>query len=142
MINIVTNTNYPTLDTQTAQWVVLSWFESKAGQNILFMVALWNRADHYIFALSFVLLSFSLPNLSCRRLDSRRRMQIGCLPYFHAWCGLSANLECRSEMCCTQLAGNAGPEKSPKVRHLGTIAQLCLAISSQLRHLSSIAKNC
>jgi len=38
------------------------------------MVALWNRADHYIFILSFVLLLlssffFSLPNLSRRRLD-------------------------------------------------------------------------
>ena len=29
------------------------------------------------------------------------------------WCGPSANLECRSEMCCTRLAGNAGPKKSP-----------------------------
>jgi len=28
----------------------------------------------------------------------------GCLPYFHTWCGLSANLECRSEMCCMWLA--------------------------------------
>ena len=27
-------------------------------------------------------------------------------------------------MCCTWLAGNAGPKKSPKIRHLGTIAQL------------------
>ena len=43
-------------------------------------------------------------------------------------------------MCCTRLAGNAGPEKSPKIRHLGTIAQLCWAISSQLRHSSSIGK--
>ena len=37
-----------------------------------FMVALWNRADHYIFIQSFVLLfsSFlSSPNLSRRRLD-------------------------------------------------------------------------
>jgi len=34
------------------------------------MVALWNRADHYIFALWFLLLSFfSSPNLSRRRLD-------------------------------------------------------------------------
>jgi len=35
------------------------------------MVALWNRADDYIFALSFVLSSFLLssPNLSRRRLD-------------------------------------------------------------------------
>jgi len=74
---------------------------------------------------------FSSPNLSRRR----------CSPYFHAWCGLSANLECMSEMCCMQLAGNAGPEKSPKIRHLGTIAQICRAISSQLRHLSSIGKN-
>ena len=39
------------------------------------------------------------------------RQEIGCLPYFHTWCGLSANLECRSEMCCTWLAGNAGPHK-------------------------------
>jgi len=41
---------------------------------VLFMVALWNRADHYIFILSFVLLLilsffFSSPNLSRHRLD-------------------------------------------------------------------------
>ena len=33
------------------------------------------------------------------------------------------------------------PKKSPKIRHLGTIAQLCRAISSQLRHISTIGKN-
>jgi len=35
------------------------------------MVAIWNKADHYIFILSFVLLLslFSSPNLSRRRLD-------------------------------------------------------------------------
>ena len=35
------------------------------------MVALWNRADHYIFALWFLLsfFFFSSPNLSRRRLD-------------------------------------------------------------------------
>ena len=37
------------------------------------MVALWNRADHYIFALwfllSFFFVFFSSPNLSGRRLD-------------------------------------------------------------------------
>jgi len=32
------------------------------------------------------------------------------------------------------------PKKSPKIGHLGTIAQLCRAISSQLRHLSTIGK--
>ena len=43
-------------------------------------------------------------------------------------------------MCCARLAGNAGPKKSPKSRHLGTIAQICRAISSQLRHVSTIGK--
>jgi len=35
------------------------------------MVALWNRADHYNFALSFLLSSFffSSPDLSGRKLD-------------------------------------------------------------------------
>jgi len=94
-----------------------------------FMVALWNRADHYNnnnnnnpickapecqktsvaifsfcgFFLSICLLSsfLSSPNLSVNTLDV----------YFHTWCGLSANLECRSEMCCTRLA----EKKSPKI---------------------------
>jgi len=33
------------------------------------------------------------------------------------------------------------PQISPKIRHLGTIAQLCRAIPSQLRHISTIRKN-
>ena len=103
----------------------------------LFMAALWNRAGHSIFIRWFLLsfffffLSFSSPNLSCLHLH---------LPYFYTWCGPSANLECMSEMCCTRLAGNAGPKKSPKIRHLGTITQLCRDISSQLRHVSIIGK--
>jgi len=52
-----------------------------------------------------------------KRLDG-----LGCLPYFHTWCGLSANLDCRSEMCCTWLA--------KKYR----------AVSLQLRHISTIGK--
>jgi len=44
-------------------------------------------------------------------------------------------------MCCTRLAGNAGRKKSPKSRDLRTIVQLCRAISSQLRHVSTIGKN-
>ena len=39
-------------------------------------------------------------------------------------------------MWCVWLAGNAGP----KNRHLGIIAQLCRAISSHLRHVSTIGK--
>jgi len=35
-------------------------------------------------------------------------------------------------MCGTRLAANAGPKKVAKNRHLGTIVQLCQAISSRL----------
>ena len=43
-------------------------------------------------------------------------------------------------MCCTRLVGNAGRKNDAKNRHLRTITQLCRAISSQLRHLSTIGK--
>ena len=55
--------------------------------------------------------------------------------------GRSANLECRSEMCCKRLAGNTGRKNDAKNCHLTTIAQLCRVISSQLRHISTIGKN-
>jgi len=44
-------------------------------------------------------------------------------------------------MCCTRLAGNAGPKKSPKIGDLGTISQICWAISSQLKHYRQSEKN-
>jgi len=40
-----------------------------------------------------------------------------------------------------RLAENTGRKKSPKNRHLGTIAQLCRAMSSQQRHISTIGQN-
>jgi len=62
------------------------------------MVALWNRADHYIFDAVVCYFFFFFP-----RLNSQPP-QIGCLSYLHTWCGLSANLRSRSETCCTRLA--------------------------------------
>ena len=75
-----------------------------------FLWPLWNRAGHYIFILSFVLSSFFLAQ--------SQPSQTGCLPYFHTWCGLSANLGCRSETCCKRLAENSGRKKSPSGHHL------------------------
>ena len=43
-------------------------------------------------------------------------------------------------MCWTWLAENTGCKNDAKNRHLGTIPQLCQAISSQLRHVSTIGK--
>jgi len=94
------------------------------------MAALRSRCGHYIFVL---FLSF-FPRLISAAAD-----WMSAILRYMVW--PSANLECRSEMCCTGLAGNAGPKKSPKSRHLATIAQFCRAISSQPRHLSTIGKN-
>ena len=43
-------------------------------------------------------------------------------------------------MCCSRLAANTGRKKIAKNHYLGNIAQLCRAISSQLRHVSTIGK--
>jgi len=40
----------------------------------------------------------------------------------------------------TRHAANAGPKNVAKNRHLGTIPQICRAMSSQLRHISTIGK--
>ena len=86
-----------------------------------FMIALWNRADHYILPCGFFF--FHLSFFFFPRLISPS--QIGCLPYFHTWCGLSANLRCRPETCCTRLAGNTGSksrQKSPSGHHRTTLS--------------------
>ena len=88
------------------------------------IVALWNRADHYIFMLWFVL-------------------QIGCLPYFHTWCGLSANLRCSSETCCTWLAESTARkksrQKSPSGHHRTTLSGCIFATEA---HIDNQKKTC
>jgi len=39
-----------------------------------------------------------------------------------------------------QLSGNTGCKNDAKNRHLHTITQLCQAVSSQLRHTSTVGK--
>jgi len=43
-------------------------------------------------------------------------------------------------MCCMRQAGNTWRKNNAKNRHLRTIAQLCRAIFSQLRHILTIGK--
>ena len=99
--------------------------------SVFIVAALRSRCGHYIFVL--FLLSFFSPNLSGRRLD---------VYHTSTQCDLSANLECRSELYCTRLAETTGRRKSPKNRHLGTVAQVCRAVSSQLRQVSTTGKTC
>jgi len=94
----------------------------KKSKILFVMAAMHSRCGYYIFIPWFLLFS----------LASSQWWQSGCLPYFYTWCGFSTNLECRSEMCCTQLAGSTGRKNDAKTRHLRTIAQLCPAISSTI----------
>jgi len=68
-------------------------------------------------------------------------------PYFHTWCGLSANLECRSEMRCTRLAENRGCKNSPSGHHRTTLSGYIFAtetyIDSRKKNLNSnISSTC
>jgi len=100
----------------------------------IIMAGMHSRCGHFIFILWFLLLSFSSsPNLSLRRLDVYHTsthdvalVQIS-----------NAGLKCAA--CGSLKIQDA--KKSPKIRHLGTIAQLCRVVSSQLRHVSTIGKN-
>jgi len=103
------------------------WSPYVIGQTIIFL-----PCDFNLFCFVFFLLFFFA------RLISAVANWMSTI--LHTWCGLSANLECRSETCCTRLAENTGCKKVDKNRHLGTIPQLCRAISSQIRHVSTIGK--
>jgi len=87
------------------------------------MAALRSRCGHYIFALWFLLsfyLSFFFP-----RLISAAVADWMSIPYFHTWCGLSANLGRRSETCCTRLAeikDAKNCQKSPSGHRLTTLS--------------------
>ena len=87
-----------------------------------------------LLLLLLLLLLFSSPNLSGRRLD---------LPYFHTWCGPSANLECRCEMCSTRLAENAGPKmakKSPSGHHRTTLSGCIFATKARIDNREKLVK--
>jgi len=63
----------------------------------LFITFLWsplcsNGQTIIVCRCGFFFLSFFLLFLAYSQPS-----QTGCLPYFHTWCGLSANLECRFE---------------------------------------------
>ena len=81
------------------------------------MAALRSRCGHYIFVLWFLLSSFLFPRLISAVGD---------------WCGLSANLGCMSEMCCTQIAPNSGRKTSPSQHHRTTLLGYILATKAHI----------
>ena len=66
---------------------------------------------------------------------------IGCLRYFHTWCGLSANLGCRTEMCCTRLAeiqDAKNAQNSPSGHHRTNLSGYVFATKA---HIDNQKKN-
>jgi len=89
------------------------------------MVALCNRADHYIFILflsSFFLSSYFFPRL----ISAVGDWMFTILRHMVH----SANLECRSEMHCTRLAANIGRKISPSRHHCTTLSGHIFAIKA------------
>jgi len=74
----------------------------------------------FLFLLSFLFLACSQPS------------HIWCLLYLHTWCDLSANLGCRSEMCCMRLAENTGRKKSPYEQNRTTLSGYTLRIKAHI----------
>jgi len=112
---------------------VVSVYRTRS-KTLLFMAALCNRAGHYIFILWFLLSSSSF----FPRLISAVGDWMSAIILHMVW--PQCEFKCRSETCCTRLAGNTGRKNDAKNLHLCTISQLCRAISSQLRHISTIGK--
>ena len=89
---------------------------------------------------SFFLLSFFLSFF----LAYSQPSHIGCLPYFHAWCGLSANLGCRSETCCTRLAESIGRKtivkNSPSGHHRTTLSDYIFTTKTHIDNRKKLVK--
>ena len=87
----------------------------------------------FFLLLLLLLLPFSLPNLSGRRLDvyhtSTHDVALVRIQNAGLKCAARGSLEMQDR------------KKLPKIGRRGTIAQICRAISSQLRHVSTIGKN-
>jgi len=54
--------------------------------------------------------------------------------WMSTWCGLSANLECMSEMCGTRLAANTGRKKSSFWHHRTTLSGCIFATKARIHN--------
>jgi len=90
------------------------------------MVDLWNRADNYIFILSFVLLISSLFFL-WSPYGIGQTIIFSCCGFFFLFF-----LACRSQMWYARLAGHASPKKSPSGHHRTTLLSYIFAIKARI----------
>ena len=116
---------------------ICSWLR---GCLKVIMVALCNRADHYIFALWFLSIFFpsSFFRLFFPRLISAVRDWMSTILLHMAWPLCEFRMQVWNLLHAARCKYRT--QKVAKNRHLGTIAQLRRAISSQIRHVSTIGK--
>ena len=119
----------------------MSALRSRRGHHIFvqwfLMAAQWNRAGHYIFILWFLLPFFFLLSFFPRLISVVGDWRSTILPHM-VW------PQCEFRMHVWNLLHAARwkyrTQNDPKNRHLVTIAQLCQAITSPLRHVLTIGK--
>jgi len=102
------------------------------------MAAQHSRTRTYIFSsCGFFFLLFYF-------LAHSQRSDIGCLPYFHTWCGLGANLECMSEMCWKRLADKYRTQKwrknSPSGYHRTTLSGYIFPTKANIDNRTNLVK--
>jgi len=101
--------------------------------NLSVMATLWNRAGHYIFAMWFLLSFLFFPRLISAVADWMSTI----LPHM-VWPKCKFRMQVWNVLHAARWKYRM--QEWRKKRHLRTIAQLCRAISSQLRHVSTIGK--
>jgi len=101
------------------------WPTYGIGQAIIFLPC------GFFFLLSIFFSAYSQPS------------EIGCLPYFHTWCSLSANLGYRSQTCCMRLAeiqDAKNAKKSPFEHHRTTLSGCIFATKACIDNRKKIIK--
>jgi len=110
------------------EWLSFSWMMRNSQLNAVNVVCFNLWSDHIYFhpvvCSSFFLL-FSLPNLSGRRLDVYHTST-------HGVALVRIYIGCRSETCCTRLAGNAGCKKLPSAHHHTTLSAYIFATKARI----------
>ena len=138
--SIIDRKAYEMADSDTRQNIAeLCWWLHNEHRYVcktydgLFMAAVRSRCGRCIFVLFLLLLSFF------RRLISAVADWVS-IPYFYTWCCPSANLECRSEMCCMRLARNARSKNSPSGHHRTTLSGYILTSKAYIDNRKKLVK--
>jgi len=123
----------------TSSTLCYKWSVWTRVRAFLVMAALSSRCGHYIFVLWFLICSiflFSSSNVSRRRLDVYHTSTHGAALLRISDTGL------KSVACGSRKIQDAkNRQNSPSAHHRTTLS-VCRAIPSQLRHISTVGKNC